>query len=311
MYKAIIDLGSNTFHIIIYSFKDSKPLVIENKRAVIGLGKGLKSKGVISEESMQKAKTAIKSFFQLINDYSILNVDIYGTATLRLAKNANELTDFINQQKPKPQITIISGEDEASLIYEGVKLAIQNANKELLDDKFLIMDIGGGSVEFIIGDKFNLLKVFSIDIGVIFLKEMFQKSNPISTLELSELKEYLHKELKEVIKSCKELSINTLIGAAGTFETFHDMDFHHLQPVQTTSLYPLDFYVLIKNLSSIITSNELEISEMIGMTLFRVEMMTVASVLIMTVIENCNIKEVLVSDYALKEGAMQMVALRE
>ena len=142
---AAVDLGSNSFHMIVCSLNDGIPQTIDRLREMVRLASGLDENNFLDESTQTRALACLERMGQRIKHFPAGSVRIVGTNTLRTAKNAGQFLLKAEQALGHP-IHIISGIEEARLIYLGVSYSLSsNANLRL------VMDIGGGSTEYIIG----------------------------------------------------------------------------------------------------------------------------------------------------------------
>ena len=185
---AIIDMGTNTFHLLIAEADKEGYHITHRDRLAVKIGKDGINQGVITEEGIQRALLAMQSFKNTLDQQGITQIFAFGTSALRNASNAQEV---VNRIKAITGIesTIISGDQEAEYIYMGVKAAMD------VEEISLIMDIGGGSVEFILGNNDKVLWKQSIEIGAQRLLEEFQKNDPITLEEMQALDRHLDKTL--------------------------------------------------------------------------------------------------------------------
>jgi len=158
---AAIDLGSNSFHMIIARLRDGHFQVLDKIREMVQLRAGLDKDNRISDEAQDRAIACLERFGERIKELPAGSVRIVGTNTLRVAKNSQLFLRKARQALGHP-IEIVAGEEEARLIYLGVAhaLAFDNSNR-------LVMDIGGGSTEFIIGEGFTGLMRESLEMGCV------------------------------------------------------------------------------------------------------------------------------------------------
>lgn len=185
MKKAVIDLGTNTFHVLI--FEDKKLVFNQSIAAKIGMG-GI-SEGIISEEGIQRALSVLTQFRGIIETYGIdiNDVKAFGTSAIRNASNQETFVERIRQETGI-RITVISGDKEAQLIYQGVLAAMP------IPETSLVMDIGGGSVEFIIGKENTILWKQSFEIGGQRLIDKFMKTDPISRRSIDFMDDFLREQ---------------------------------------------------------------------------------------------------------------------
>lgn len=301
--KAIIDLGTNTFQLLIIELNGETFRTIHEESYAAKIGKGGISSGIITEEAIQRGISGLKYFQQIFDKEGVMTENVLATATsaVRNAKNGNEFCERILAETGI-KINVISGEEEATLIYEGVKLGT-NIGVETS----MIMDIGGGSVEFIIGNENKIFWKQSFEIGGQRLMDKFMTSDPISQHSVQALKYYLEEQLLPLTNAVHQYAPVCVIGSAGSFETLVDMYFMktngHLPPPEQISFdLPIqEFYDLY---SKLISSNHDERMALPGMIELRVDMIVVGVCLIDFVLKQYDIQRINVSNYALKEGVL-------
>ncbi|RYU93309.1 Ppx/GppA phosphatase family protein [Emticicia agri] len=301
MKIAIIDLGTNTFHL----------LIVENKQTLYKesipakIGKGGISQGIISEEGIQRALNVLKHFREVINTHQVevKNVFAIGTSAIRNAGNKDEFIQIVAQETGI-SIQEISGDKEAELIYYGIKEALH------INETSMIMDIGGGSVEFIICNHDKIFWKQSFEIGGQRLMDRFMKSDPISMRSVQQMDDYFREKLLPLANACHQYAPQTLIGSSGSFDTLIDMYFMkekgELPPVEQVSFeYSLpEFY---RAYDELLFKNHEERMAIPGMIELRVDMVVVAVCLIKYIIQTFEIKHVRVSNYSLKEGILAKI----
>ena len=291
----VIDLGTNTFHLLIVEVNsDGSFTELLRKRVYIKLAEeGIET---IGNAPFKRGIDALNLFNELIEAHSLTALKAFGTAALRTASNG---TDFIQQVKQNTGIAIqlIPGSEEARLIHQGVAQAVP-----FDEHKVLIMDIGGGSVEFIIADKKNVYWAESFPIGVAVLFNQFHKSDPISSQEIDTLLSYLETTLDPLLKQLQETPTQYLIGASGTFDVLEAFlvkektDPLH-SSITTAQLYPFYHQLIFTSLEERLKIEYLPAS--------RAEMIIVAMILIRFIIEKADLKKIIISAYAMKEGMLK------
>jgi len=164
---AAVDLGSNSFHMVIARYEPGRLHIIDKLRESIKLGAGLDNDNYLTDAAMQRALNCLQRFGQRLRDSEAKNVRIVGTNTLRRARNSDE---FIRNAKLAlgHDIEVIAGREEARLIYSGVShFSPHYAGKRL------VMDIGGGSTEIIFGLDEKPLLMESVSVGCVYLSELY------------------------------------------------------------------------------------------------------------------------------------------
>ena len=156
---AAVDLGSNSFRLHVGKDEGGAIRIVKSARDPIRLGAGLDSEGNLTEQAMQAALQCLKNFRGILENYRLDAVRVVATNTLRIAKNAQSFLPLAEAAIGYP-VEIISGEEEGRLIYMGVSAALA-----MSDEPRLVIDIGGGSTELILGQGGEIRHVESFSIG--------------------------------------------------------------------------------------------------------------------------------------------------
>jgi exopolyphosphatase/guanosine-5'-triphosphate,3'-diphosphate pyrophosphatase len=298
---AVMDLGTNTFHLLIAEGSISNFREIVHQHIAVKLGEGGINKGVILPAAFERGIETMKKFHQEIIANDIHHVKAIATSALRSASNGN---DFIKQVKAETgiEIEIIDGNREAEYIYKGVK-----ATGILTAENSLIVDIGGGSVEFIICNDERLIWKRSFEIGAARLMEMFHRTDPIPADAIEALDLYLENTLTSLFSTVKTTPIDNLIGSSGAFETFAELieiertDTFDLKNIKA---YNFDETELLEVTGRLIRSSHGERLANEKIIPVRVDMIVVASIITRYMMDRLNIKIVQLCTYSLKEGVL-------
>lgn len=294
MRKGIIDMGTNTFHLLI---ADGIDQVIHQEKVAVRLGKGGISDGILTDDAMDRAITTLLDFHQKLKQHKVEEVCATATSAVRSAKNQNEFVDRVKQET-EIDITILDGSDEAFLIHQGVLQYV-----DFKDETGLIVDIGGGSIELIIADDKEVKWLRSYEIGGQRLIDRFHKSDPISLNEVNNLIQYLEKTLVEVFEQCKIHKATHLIGSSGSFDTFWDI-FIGQQP-EVKPIKPGLTRAQFENIhDELLIKDKTERLAIPGMIPMRVDMIVGASVVTKCIMDNCSFDLIKISPFALKEGVL-------
>ena len=308
MKQAIIDLGTNTFHLLIAEKHGTayRTLFRESRPAKIGQA-GI-NQGIITEEGIRRALGVLTYFRQVLDQFAVAPEQVIatGTSAIRVARNQQAFIDRVQQETGIP-IRVISGEQEAEYIYKGVRVA-----GALDDATALVMDIGGGSVEFILGNQSRIFWKQSFEIGGQRLRERFMSGDPISPGSISRMHDYFQEQLLPLTNAMHQYQPTAgpslrLVGSSGSFDTLVDMWFMHEQghlpdPEQTTFTLPIDEFYRAYEL--LITRNHVERMQIPGMIELRVDMIVVAVCLIDYILKTYGISGIRTSTYSLKEGVL-------
>jgi exopolyphosphatase/guanosine-5'-triphosphate,3'-diphosphate pyrophosphatase len=215
-HKAVIDLGTNTFHLLIVAPDEQLGFrEVFRERRFIKLAEG----GIeyLSDAAVQRGLEALVDFKSELDRHQVVEVRAIGTAALRTARNGSAFIELV-KDTTGIQIELIDGSEEARLIHLGVALATP-----LGTERGLIMDIGGGSVEFIIADVEKVYWAQSFPVGVAVLYERFHKNEPISEAEQMALKAFLKEQLRPLGNALDRYPCQDLLGASGTFDVLEDI----------------------------------------------------------------------------------------
>lgn len=296
---AVLDLGTNTFHLHIAHVKETDFETVFKMQIPVKLGEGGINQGHIGEGAYKRGIEAMKDFAAELKNYEVELIRAFATSAIRDASNG---LHFMEEVKRHTQIEIdtITGEQEALLIYEGVRHSLPFSSEPKL-----IMDIGGGSVEFIIANQTNVFWKQSFRLGAARLIEKYHRHDPMGKEECSGLYEYLRAQLTPLWEALSQFPVTDLVGSAGSFESVVELIGDLLQkPVQKFSakshLVELDDFFQIHPI--LLKSTAAERKKMKGLVSFRVEMMVAASCLIDVVLKHARIRRLLASEYSLKEG---------
>ncbi|HEX3386118.1 MAG TPA: exopolyphosphatase [Mucilaginibacter sp.] len=298
---AVMDLGTNTFHLLIAEGIITDFRTIVHEHIAVKIGEGGINNGTITPAAFQRGLDTMKSFAKLIEANNVRKTRCVATSALRNASNGR---DFIDQVKAETGIGIdlIDGGKEAALIYEDIKAAEATSSANSL-----IMDIAGGSIEFIIGNNEQMIWKQSFEIGAARLMERFHHTEPISPASVEALDHYLEDTLQPLFDAVKENPVHQLIGSSGSFETFAELaarrrdDNFDLEKVKN---YVFDYEDLLYVTDEMIVSNHMEREANELIIPVRTDMIVVSSVVTRFILSRLDIRNVSLCTYSLKEGVL-------
>jgi len=302
MRAGILDLGTNTFNLLITNIgKGQNFETLFFERIPVKLGeKGIDS-GFIAHKAFERGLQALTRHHLSIKKYQTDQVFAFATSAIRDASNGLEFIDHVEKKfgfRPK----IISGEREAELIYRGVRMAYPFPSGK----NGLIIDIGGGSTEFILAGQEKLLWKQSFKLGAARLLEKFYPSDPIMPKEIGQVQQYLEENLEPLFMAASKYQPAILIGSSGSFDTFAylarygnpmgrvpEKNYFRIPLTRFDELYEILCNSLLR-----------ERIAMPGMPEFRAEMIVLAAILTQFVLKRLHLKELIQTTYALKEGVV-------
>jgi exopolyphosphatase/guanosine-5'-triphosphate,3'-diphosphate pyrophosphatase len=302
MVFAIIDLGTNTFNLLIAerlpncTFKK-----IFNTKVAVKLGEGAINSGYIADAPFQRGINALKQYQQYLLDYNVEHTYAFATSAIRSASNGH---DFVLQAKKIAgiSITVIDGNEEADLIYHGNRMAVNMTN-----NISLIMDIGGGSTEFILANHDTIFWKQSFLLGAARLLEKFKLSDPVTTSEIQKFNAYLKQELTPLFNAITLHQPFELIGSSGAFDSVVDViagkfNTIGLNDIKTEYQINLTHYDFISDM--IKKSTLKERYHITGLIDMRVDMIVISVLLIDFILKEINLDSMRVSTFSLKEGVI-------
>jgi len=301
---ALIDMGTNTFHLLIVEMPTTpgdKPHILLRTKAGVRLGEGGISKGIIAPEPYARALHTLAGFKEEIELHQAQEVRATATSAMRVTKNGPDLVRDIFEQTGI-QVNVIPGDREAELICEGVRQAV-----DLGTEHHLIVDIGGGSVEFIIANQATIFWKQSFEIGAQRLLDKFFPDPsgvfPVAALEAEQ--EYLGTVLTPLIEAVRRYQPVGLVGASGSFDSLADM---HLGRLRTEAELPPYTELALESFQEsyrhLLSGNHEQRVALPGILPMRADMLVVAAVLIDYVLGITEITRIRTSAYALKEGVL-------
>ncbi len=214
---AAVDLGSNSFHLIIARLVNGSLQVIDREREMVRLAAGLDDNKIISAEAIERASACLGRFGQLLRDMPPGSVRVAGTNTLRSAQNADILIEHAERALGHP-VEIIAGAEEARLIYLGVAHSLSGN-----DGQRLVIDIGGGSTELILGEGFQPHHMESLHMGCVSFSRRFFPHHRISDKQLSKARLAALQEMEPVCADYRRRGWQKVIGASGTIRAVRNV----------------------------------------------------------------------------------------
>lgn len=297
---SVIDAGTNTFRLLVAQPTIQgilNPLRIEQR--IVRLGEGYYSGGCINPAAEQRAIAALREFVNIAKEYNSVTPYIAGTSIFRTAKNSGDLIEKI-RKKLGVTVNVLSEEKEAELSAKGCFSGLNHSKP------FLLIDIGGGSTEFIVWRKGKIEFLKSIPLGVVHLTENYIKSDPPKVSELNNLKRIIEKNIIRVYNEIIRKHIKNdfiLTGTAGTVTTIgavitgmkrYDRKKINMLRINRARIYKL--YLKLINMTN------RERAKLPGMTKGREDLIIAGTQIVLNVMSVFKKRILYVSDYGLLEG---------
>lgn len=209
---AAIDMGSNSFHMVVARLVHGEIRTLEKMGEKVQLGAGLDSRNRLTEEAQQRALACLSRFAQRLSGMPPEAVQIVGTNALRVARNADDFMARAEEVLGYP-VEIIAGREEARLIYLGV-------SHTLSDDtgRRLVIDIGGGSTEFIIGERFEPLELESLHMGCVSFRNRYFPDGRITRRQMDKAVTHAKQELLNIRHHFRSVGWQSAVGSSGSIK---------------------------------------------------------------------------------------------
>lgn len=208
---AVIDLGSNSFHMLITRLVADSVQVVDKVKRKVRLAAGLDSENVLDTKSMARGWECLNLFAERLENIPPENIKIVATATLRLAKNSAQFIK-VAETILGHKIHLISGEEEAHNIYLGVAHTTSSA------DRRLVIDIGGASTELIVGSGFSAKKVCSLNMGCVTFHSAFFNEGDLTEETFSQAIAEAQRMLQTEAQAYKDIGWDVALGVSGTLQ---------------------------------------------------------------------------------------------
>lgn len=298
---AAIDIGTNSFHLVIASVNDKGIVKILTKdKEVVRLGKSSSDMKYISLEAMERAVTALKRFKIVCDSY---NAEIRAVATSATREALNK-DEFLNEAKRKAGISIevVSGFEEARLIYLGVLQAL-----DVFDKRILLIDIGGGSTEFLIGEKGNVVYSNSIKLGAVRLTEKFFADGKFTKENIENARLHVRSILNPIVRNIKNENHELVIGTSGTISNLGSIIFSRNSGEDYSTFnfnnYSYTDSALFETVKTILNQENItSIKKIEGLDSQRSDIITAGALILEQIFRELSIKSITLSSYALREG---------
>lgn len=297
MRIAVIDMGTNTFNLLIVECASLQFQILYSTKQPVKLGQRSTTQHIIDASAQHRILHTLQQYLQIIQNYRVDKIIAVATSSIRTAKNQLQILQDI-QNKLHLKVDVIDGEREAELIYYANRYAIQMNN-----DTHLIMDIGGGSTEFIIANAQQIFWKKSFLLGMARLIDEIKPQDPIHPDDIERTYHYLQQSLMPLSFAINTHHPQILVGSSGVFDSLVEMIEANLHLVQKTNsaceISIDDFYTIYHQILPLSYQERLNYKGLIQM---RADMIVMSLILIDYILKTYDLKKIKISFYSLKEG---------
>ena len=291
-----IDIGTNSMRLLVADYENNELLNRKKYVNTTRIGEGVDKDGYITEEAIERNLIAIKEFKEKCIKEKCEKIYCMGTSALRDSKNGNE---FILKAKKETNIDvdIISGQDESMFGYNGVVSGVE------FKDDILVLDIGGGSTEFIVGDKLKIKFSKSENVGALRMTEKFLKEEIVKEVEFKEMNEFIEKTIEDTINHIAKHKINKLIGIGGTITSLsainQELEVYSMEKIHNSTITKKEIEEILQKIKCMTLNDKKTIK---GLQEKRADIITAGVAILDIIMEKIEINEITVSEYDNLEG---------
>lgn len=293
-----IDIGTNSMRLLIGDYIEGK---VQNRRKFINttrIGKDVDKEGYISEEAIKRNIEALRQFCDICKEENCEHIYSMGTSALRDSRNGHKFVELAKKETGI-DVEIISGEEESNLGFRGVLEGLES------EEDILVVDIGGGSTEFIIGDKEGIKFAKSENVGALRMTEKFLKSDPINEDEFKEVSVFIENEINATLNYIKEKRIKKLVGIGGTITSLcamnQELEIYSMEKIHNSKICKKDIETILQSLKNMTLSDKKRLK---GLQPKRADIITAGVKILNIIMEKLEIEEIIVSEYDNLEGLM-------
>lgn len=293
-----IDIGTNSMRLLIADYKDNK---IDNRKKYVNttrIGQGVDKDGYISKNALERNLKALKEFSDKCKEEKCDKVYCMGTSALRDSKNGQ---DFVDEAKKLTDIDvkIICGEEESDLGFKGVLQGIDSDK----DEDILVLDIGGGSTEFIVGNDNGIKFCKSENVGALRMTEKFITTDPIADEEFNSMTIFIEDTISSTIDKIKTMNINKLVGIGGAITSLsainQQLEVYSMEKIHNSVVTKKDLEKILQNLKNMTLNDKKNVK---GLQPKRADIITAGVKILHIVMEKLEIDKIMISEYDNLEG---------
>ena len=312
MRFAAIDIGTNSTRLLISDFSDSGPKILERTMEITRIGRNINSTGKISSSSAENTLNTLKKYKDLIIKHDVLKYRAVGTSAVREASNSQWFASYIKENSGII-IDIITGEEEACLSFNGASRGLDLAPEDQ-SKKILVLDIGGGSTEFILGTagsksgpQIDMIK--SLNIGSVVLTEKFIQGTLPQRDELDQLESYIRSSVREIVENIACEKVIKIVGVAGTITTLAAIDLE-LEEYDSKKIHRHKLsYEWIKDTYKILCKTDLKDRKQItGLAPGRADIIISGTAILLEILKKLDKKTLIVSEQDILDGIIYSLA---
>lgn len=293
-----IDIGTNSMRLLIADYEDGRLLNREKFVNTTRIGQGVDSEGYIVQDAIERNINALKEFSEIAYERGCSDLFCIGTSALRDSKNGLEFVDLA-KEKTGIDVEIISGEEESNLGFIGVLEGLEH------NEDILVIDIGGGSTEFILGGIGGIKFSKSENVGALRMTEKFLTEDPICEKEFEDMYKFISKAITETLNKLKFKNIKSIVGIGGTITSVSAMnqklEVYSMDKIHSSEIYQKELDIILQTLKKMTLNDKKNIK---GLQAKRADIITAGVTILSIIMKNLEKQNIIVSEYDNLEGLL-------
>ena len=296
MRLGAIDIGTNSMRLLIADYEDSK---FYNRQKFVNttrIGQAVDKEGYISKDAISRNIDALKEFVDKAKKENCEYIYAMGTSALRDSKNKEEFL-ALARKEANIEVEIISGKDEANLGFLGVLQGLEEK------DNILVIDIGGGSTEFIIGNNEGIVFSKSEDIGALRMTEKFLTLDPIDEIEFTNMENFINNSIEDTISHIKNNTISKLVGIGGTITTLsamnQELEVYDMEKIHNSKICIKELENILQKIKKMTINDKRRLK---GLQPKRADIITAGVGILDIIMKKMEIDKIIVSEFDNLEG---------
>jgi exopolyphosphatase / guanosine-5'-triphosphate,3'-diphosphate pyrophosphatase len=296
MRLGAIDIGTNSMRLLIADYVDGK---FYNRQKFVNttrIGQDVDKEGYISKDAISRNIDALKEFVDKSKQENCEYIYAIGTSALRDSKNKEEFLTLAKEEA-NIEVEIIDGKEEANLGFLGVLHGLEEV------DNILVIDIGGGSTEFIVGNKEGIIFSKSENVGALRMTEKFLKSDPIDEIEFQNMEKFIQNNIEDTINNIKNNTVSKLVGIGGTITTLcamnQELEVYDMDKIHNSKIYIKELENILQKIKKMTINDKRRLK---GLQPKRADIITAGVGILEKIMKNMEFDKIIVSEFDNLEG---------
>ncbi|SHJ08549.1 Ppx/GppA phosphatase family protein [Lutispora thermophila] len=294
---AAIDLGTNSIRLMLCQVANRRFLAKSKEIITTRIGKDMSNTGTLTEKAMDRNIEAIKYFKKRAEEYGAEKIIIFATSAIRDASNKDFFLERVKNETGL-DIMVLDGEEEAAIGMLGASYGFEG-------DNLLVIDVGGGSTELVLGLGDKIIYSKSINAGAVRMTERYIKSNPIGDSDIENLEKCLEELFHDTLNDLKGQKIDKIVAIGGTATTaasiFHKAKVYDWQKIHNTILAKSFLNEIFESLRSMSVKERYNVD---GLQKERADIIPAGIFIIKHILNNLDASQVIISENDNLEGAI-------